>query len=272
MDTESDRREEQKTSLNTSVFAVDEHGICHFLQQATLSNSKEIVHKQNDATLSITSEELMQSLPSSNGFLSTQPFSIVTIEENQLSSLCLFNNNLPVSKPSPPLQMSGQIDAHYRNVVLLDKHSYDVHHTKLKKKRILRAILRRRSIFKKQLKKFLRNKKRKQRSHQSHRVSKKSIHEPVEENEFPQKQQITIHDLQPSPDLSKRKYIYRDITLTNTESNLMNWRIFQYTQQSSLVSTQNNRHLMDIIASPDIRVGLSKYHGNKHLHKQILVE
>ncbi|CAF0728062.1 unnamed protein product [Adineta ricciae] len=272
MDIESDPQEEQKISSNTSVFAVDQHGICHLLQQATLSNSEEIVYKQNDATLSITSEELIQSLPSSNGFLSTQPFSVVTIEENQLSSLCLFNNNLPVSKLSPPLQMSGQIDAHYRNVVLLDNHSYDVYHTKLKKKRKLRAILRRRSIFKKQLKKFLKYKKKKQRSHQSHCVSKKNIHHPTKENGFPQKQQIIINDLQPLPDLSKRKYIYRDITLTNTESNLMNWRIFQCTQQSSLVSTPNNGHLVDIIASPDIRVGLSKYHGNKHLHKQILVE
>ena len=205
-------------SLNTQII-----GICYFLQQTTLSNSEEIVHKQNDATLSVTSEELMHSLSSSNGFLSTQPFSIVTIEENQLSSLCLFNNNLPVSKPSPPLQMSGQIDAHYRNIDVLNKHSYDVRQTKLKKKSKLRAILHRRSIFKKQLKKFLRSKKRKQLAHQSHHVSKKSIHEPIEENEFPQKHQIISHDLQPSPDLSKRKYIYRDITLTNTESNLMNW-------------------------------------------------
>jgi hypothetical protein len=33
----------------------------------------------------------------------------------------------------------------------------------------------------------------------------------------------TMIDFQLSPDLSKRKYIYKDITLSNNNSNQMNW-------------------------------------------------
>jgi len=88
-------------------------------------------------------------------------------------------------------------------------------------------------------------------------------------------------DFQLSPDLSKRKYIYKDITLSNNNSNQINWRIFQCTQQSSSIScfdqtVTNDRNYHPFhcannpISLPDIRIGLSRHHSIKQLHKTII--
>ncbi|CAF2326891.1 unnamed protein product [Rotaria sp. Silwood2] len=88
-------------------------------------------------------------------------------------------------------------------------------------------------------------------------------------------------DFQLTPDLSKRKYIYKDITLSNDNQNQMNWRIFQSTQQSSSIScfdqsVTNDRichpfyFTNNPISLPDIRIGLSRHHSSKQLHKTII--
>jgi len=85
-------------------------------------------------------------------------------------------------------------------------------------------------------------------------------------------------DFQLSPDLSNRKYIYKDITLSNNNPNQINWRIFQCTQQSSsipcfdqTVTNDRNYHPFycanNPISLPDIRIGLSRHHSIKQLHK-----
>lgn len=79
-------------------------------------------------------------------------------------------------------------------------------------------------VLKKQLKVYL--KKKKQRQNRSHMnpISNIIIHSQSEQIESSSTiNHSTMIDFQLSPDLSKRKYIYKDITLSNNNSNQMNW-------------------------------------------------
>ncbi|CAF3553371.1 unnamed protein product [Adineta steineri] len=86
-----------------------------------------------------------------------------------------------------------------------------------------------------------------------------------------------MNDFQLLPDLSKRKYIYKDV-VSSTNNNQINWQMFQCTQQASSISyydqsvTNGDRiyHPFHSISIPDIRVGLSRHHSIKQLHKIIV--
>ncbi|CAF3528284.1 unnamed protein product [Adineta steineri] len=90
-------------------------------------------------------------------------------------------------------------------------------------------------------------------------------------------QDLTMNDFQLLPDLSKRKYIYKDV-VSSTNNNQINWKMFQCTQQASSISyydqsvTNGDRiyHPFHSISIPDIRVGLSRHHSIKQLHKIIV--
>ncbi|CAF1419500.1 unnamed protein product [Rotaria sp. Silwood1] len=88
-------------------------------------------------------------------------------------------------------------------------------------------------------------------------------------------------DFQITPDLSKRKYIYKDIALSNNDQNQINWKIFQCTQSSSSMSCFDPSVTNDCsyhpfyfinnpVSLPDIRIGLSRHHSIKQLHKAII--
>ncbi|UJR33473.1 hypothetical protein I4U23_020918 [Adineta vaga] len=229
---------------NQSIYAIDEHGVCHLLEQTILSKGEEIIVEQSDRKQDFQ-QTLCSSISSTDEYFSTQPFSILTIHENTFSSSSIIK-------------------------------------TSKKKKRKLRLISRRHVALKKQLKMYLKKKMKQQHSSRLNLSSNHVLHEQINKMEFLQNHQAIINDVQFLPDLSKRKYIYKDITLSNNDSNQINLRIFQCTQQQPsslsisgsdpLATNDQNYHLMKSISSPDIRVGLSRHHGIKHLHKQISID
>ncbi|CAF0796795.1 unnamed protein product [Rotaria sordida] len=143
-------------------------------------------------------------------------------------------------------------------------------------------------ILKKQLKTYFKKKKRKQQQEQQineyhlKNISNVIIHHQSQQIESSSIQHSTMVDFQLTPDLSKRKYIYKDITLSNDNQNHMNWRVFQCTQQSSSSmsyfdqSVTNDRNYNPFyftnnpISLPDIRIGLSRHHSIKQLHKTVI--
>ena len=79
-------------------------------------------------------------------------------------------------------------------------------------------------MLKKQLKAYLKKKKKKQQQDKYH--SNIIVHHQPQQIELIPNEHSTINDLQSTPDLSKRKYIYKDITLSSNNNNnhsQMNW-------------------------------------------------
>jgi hypothetical protein len=79
--------------------------------------------------------------------------------------------------------------------------------------------------LKKQLKSYLKKKKLKQKQQQHHlnNISNVIIHHQSQPMESTPNEHSTMIDFQLPPDLSKRKYIYKDITLANNNQSQMNW-------------------------------------------------
>jgi hypothetical protein len=81
------------------------------------------------------------------------------------------------------------------------------------------------TVLKKQFKAYLKKKKQ-QQQHRSHMnsISNIIVHHQSKQIESSPMEHSTMIDFQLSPDLSKRKYIYKDITLSNNNNqNQMNW-------------------------------------------------
>ena len=155
-------------------------------------------------------------------FLSTQPFSILDLNENDFSSLQLFNHPLsPVSICSPS-QLSGQIASQYQNQTLF-RHAEITPKIKSKKKKTKRLnYSSRRSMFlKKQLKSYL--KKKQKKSVDSDQIQTTSTVMDVQQYSTPIEEYPSMISPSVTPDLSKRKYIYKDITTTTNNANQINW-------------------------------------------------
>jgi len=141
--------------------------------------------------------------------------------------LHLFNDD--ISTPpilSPPLQLSGHIASQYQNKILINSND-NISKIKIKKKKKkLRYPSRRFTILKKQFKTYLKKRKKKQQQedqNQLNNISNVIIHHQSQQIESSPIEHSTMIDFQLSPDLSKRKYIYKDINLTNNNQNQMNW-------------------------------------------------
>lgn len=78
-------RNEERRSLNGLTYAVDDHGICHLFPKMDDSNSIIKLSDQIDHSLQLTTEDLSSQYFSTD-CLSTQPFTIVDLSDNQLSS------------------------------------------------------------------------------------------------------------------------------------------------------------------------------------------
>ncbi|CAF3553358.1 unnamed protein product [Adineta steineri] len=106
-DVDNNNPGKQITLLNILIYAVDEYGISHLLESQTLnelktnlsnteekmneeniSKSMEVILNQIDNNLSLTHEDLTPNSSTfhSTEYLSTQPFSILDLQENDLSS------------------------------------------------------------------------------------------------------------------------------------------------------------------------------------------
>lgn len=82
-------------------------------------------------------------------------------------------------------------------------------------------------ILRKQYQTYLKKKKKKQQQQErqlNHNISNIILHSQSQKIESSPNQHSNMIDLQLSPDLSKRKYIYKDINLSsNNNQNHMNW-------------------------------------------------
>ena len=168
-------------------------------------------------------------------FLSTQPFSIVGLNENDFPSL------EPIAICSPVVRFSGQIASQYRNETLFcEENIASKVSTKKKKLKRIGSAARRLSFLKKQLKIFLKKKKLRKKPIQDTSTTICEDPKPIE----PSSPEEDDPMLNPSfsPDLSKRKYIYKDISTTaattTTSVNPINWVLtsnwrFQLGRQSS---------------------------------------
>ena len=191
-------------------------------------------------------------------YFSTQPFSIL---ESNLSSLHLFNNDLSTSIISSHLQLHDHLTSQYLNNSLIVNSNDNISTTKKKRKRKknLHYPLHRLTILKEQLRTYLKKKKKKRkRSNTYANISNIIVHHQAQKIESTSTEPSTMMDFPLIPDLSKRKYIYKDITLSNDNQSQINWvrqikyllfiisehvvfvllskRIFQCTQQSSATS------------------------------------
>jgi len=167
--------------------------------------------------------------PSADYLFSTQPFSIFDFSETNRP--CLHDDILtPIL--SPPLQSSGQIATQYKNLTLIQTNNEINLKVKSKKKKIkrLHLPLNRFDRLKKQLKIYLKKKKKTQQQHQP-TVSNISISSSSSSTLIDHSNLI---DLPLSPDLSKRKYIYKEISLSNN-SNQLNLVCFQKKQESIFI-------------------------------------
>ncbi len=62
-----------------------------------------------------------------------------------------------------------------------------------------------------------------QDQNQLNNISNVIVHHQSQQIESSPNEHSTMIDFQLSPDLSKRKYIYKDINLTNNNQNQINW-------------------------------------------------
>ena len=105
---------------------------------------------------------------------------------------------------------------------------------KKKRKRKFRSRFDRLNVFKKQLKFYMKKKKK-------HKQQYRLDVEPISNNpqlESSLTEASTMMDFQLVPDLSKRKYIYKDITLSN--QNQMNWVSSISSQTTDSISSLAN--------------------------------
>jgi hypothetical protein len=80
------------------------------------------------------------------------------------------------------------------------------------------------TVLKKQFKAYLKKKKQQQNRSHMNSISNIIVHHQSKQIESLPMEHSTMIDFQLSPDLSKRKYIYKDITLSNNNNqNQMNW-------------------------------------------------
>lgn len=144
-------------------------------------------------------------------FFSTQPFSILNLHENDVSALETINT-------CAPLQLSGRIASQYQNVTLLPEEQI-IEKTKPKMKKIkrLNPMARQLIHLKKQLKWYLKKKKKKRIETSSGPLATDTAVEesPVAESSSNDDSSSMMFPSF-SPDLSKRKYIYKDITASTT--------------------------------------------------------
>ncbi|CAM2696781.1 unnamed protein product [Rotaria socialis] len=230
MDMDVNNENEPKLILNILIYAVDECGICHLFQNETfnelstipnsieeniyeqdVSKSIAVLLNQIDNYVQMTNKSLIENSSNfgSADYFSTQPFSILNLQENYLSSLNLFNNDISVPVHSPPLKFSGQIVPQYPNDILIINNELPQKKQKKKKKKSLNYRVHRSSILKKQLKSYLRKKKRKQqkqkKSNESHviDVSNVIVHHEPQQIESTSMERSTTIDFQLPPDLSK---------------------------------------------------------------------
>ena len=153
--------------------------------------------------------------------LSTQPFSIFTSDDAHLSSLELLNNDMLTAIPDPIAQLSGHVAPAYQHCSV----SVDLHHrsqTKKRRKKKLHYRARRFTILKKQLKAYMKKQRMKRWSRRTTTSSTPVVPSPQQPESVPLAHSPPI-DVQSSPDLSKRKYIYKDIATSNNQSSQMNW-------------------------------------------------
>lgn len=158
--------------------------------------------------------------------VSTQPFSILDFNEHHISSLHLFNNGLPAALLSLSSPSSGCSTSNYPSHSLISSTS-NRHRTKLKlkkkKNKRSRRRLRQLALLKEQLKAYFRKKKQKQLVQDSLSPASVTIDPPSSPVESPILDYLPMIDLQITPDLSKRKYIYKDITAPSNSPSQNNW-------------------------------------------------
>lgn len=160
---------------------------------------------------------------------STQPFAILDLHDDNVSSLSVFNKDLSTPVLSPLVQFSGQLVSQYQIEPLVNDET-NINHiskkSKKKKKKRLHDRLRRSSAVKQRMVAYFKKLKLKQQ-----RSKKPPINNVLTVAAPPEPKQIestpiehsSMIDFQLMPDLSKRKYIFKDISLTTNSSNQMNW-------------------------------------------------
>ena len=167
--------------------------------------------------------EAVESLaPSHADCISTQPFSIVDSDDAHLSSLQLLNDDMLTVMPDPIAQLSGHVAPAYQHCSL----SVDRHHgsaTKRRRKKKLHYSARRLTILKKQLKAYVRKQRMKRRCHRTTTSPSTPVAPCPPRTESAPVAHSPPIDIQSSPDLSKRKYIYKEITTSNNQTDQMNW-------------------------------------------------
>ena len=160
--------------------------------------------------------------------VSTQPFSILDFNEHHISSLHLFNNGLPATLLSLSSPSSGRSASNYPSHSLISSTS-NRHRSKLKLKKKKkknprsRRRLRQLALLKKQLKAYFGKKKQKQLVQDQLSPAFVTIDPPSSPVESTVLDYLPMIDLQITPDLSKRKYIYKDITAASTNPSQINW-------------------------------------------------
>ena len=156
---------------------------------------------------------------------STQPFSILDFNEFNVSSLHLFDNGLPAALLSLSSPSSARSRSNYQSHSLISSTSNRGRSKRKKKKKTKKASrrLRRLALLKKQLKEYFKKKKQKQLAQDHPAPISVTIDPPSSPIESMGLEYLPMIDLQITPDLSKRKYVYKDITTQSNHPNQINW-------------------------------------------------